>query len=52
MKRFALASCTAFLLVAAAMALRGGAPVSAQAPAAPPVVTVPEIPFDANTEFL
>lgn len=56
MKRSWLVSCGGLLLLGALAGLRGTAvPVHAQAPAAPAapsVVIAPEIPFDANTEFL
>lgn len=53
MKRSWLVSCGGLLLLGALAGLRGSAvPAYAQAPAAPSVVTAPEIPFDANTEFL
>ena len=51
MRRFWFASCSALAAAVVAVSLNG-VPASAQAPAAPAVVTVPEIPFDAATDFL
>lgn len=55
MKWFAFSSCAALVVVATAGALLGpSVSLIAQAPTqtAPAPVTVPEIPFDANTDFL
>ncbi len=56
MKRFWSITCVLIVVAGTATALRGVL-VSAQSqsaapPAAPGVVTVPEIPFDAATDFL
>ena len=52
MRRFWFASCAALAAAVAVVSLNG-VPASAQAPAAASaVVTVPEIPFDAATDFL